>query len=43
MDHENYDDAKVFYKKLKAMVKPDSSESKVLELDMEMIRAYDKA
>ena len=43
MDHENYDDAKVFYKKLRSMVKPDSSESKVLELDMEMIEAYDKA
>ena len=43
MDHENYDDAKAFYKKLKEMVKPDSNESKVLELDMEMIEAYDKA
>ena len=31
------------YKKLKEMVKPDSNESKVLELDMEMIEAYDKA
>ena len=43
MDDENYDKAKSLYEKLKKMVNPDSHESKILKLDMEMIEADDKA
>lgn len=42
MDDENYDKAKSLYEKLKKMVNPDSHESKILKLDMEMIEADDK-
>ena len=34
---------KGLYEKLKEMVDPNSSESKVLKLDMEMVEADDKA
>ncbi len=43
MDSEKYDEAKQLYEKLKEMVNPDSHESKILRLDMEMIEADDKA
>ncbi|MGM9890886.1 MAG: AAA family ATPase, partial [Floccifex porci] len=43
LDEENYDEAKALYYKLKEMVNPDSHESKVLKLDMEMMEADDKA
>ena len=43
LDEENYDEAKELYYKLKEMVNPDSHESKVLKLDMEMMEADDKA
>lgn len=42
MDNENYDEVKELYNKLKDMVSPDSNESKVLKLDMEMVEADDK-
>ena len=43
MDNEEYDKVKGLYEKLKEMVDPNSSESKVLKLDMEMVEADDKA
>ena len=43
MDDEKYEEAKSLYEKLKEMVSPDSHESKILKLDMEMIEADDKA
>lgn len=43
MDDENYEEARKLYEKLKEMVSPDSHESKILKLDMEMIEADDKA
>ena len=42
MDDENYEEARVLYEKLKDMVSPDSHESKILKLDMEMLEADDK-
>ena len=42
MDQENYDEAKALYSQLKKMVDPTSHESKILDLDMEMIEADDK-
>lgn len=43
IDNENYDVVKELYEKLKEMVSPDSNESRVLKLDMEMAEADDKA
>lgn len=43
MDEENYEKVKMLYEKLREMVGPDSYESKILNLDMEMIEADDKA
>lgn len=43
MDKENYDAAKRIYVELKKMVNPKSPESKILDLDMELIEADDKA
>lgn len=43
VDNENYEAVKRLYAELKEMVSPGSSESKVLELDMEMVEADDKA
>ena len=43
MDDEKYEKAKVLYEELKEMVHPESHESKILKLDMEMIEADDKA
>lgn len=43
MDDEKYEEARSLYEKLKEMVSPDSHESKILKLDMEMIEADDKA
>lgn len=43
MDEEKYDEARILYQKLKKMVNPESHESKILDLDMEMIEADDKA
>ena len=43
MDNENYDDVKELYEKLKEMVSPDSNESRILKLDMEMAEADDQA
>ena len=42
IDDENYSLAKEMYESLVRMVHPDSRESKLLELDMEMIKANDK-
>ena len=43
IDNENYDVVKELYEKLREMVSPDSNESRVLKLDMEMAEADDKA
>lgn len=43
MDEEKYDDAKALYQELKKMVNSESHESRILDLDMEMIEADDKA
>ena len=43
IDNENYDAVKELYEKLKDMVNPDSKESRILKLDMEMAEADDKA
>ena len=43
IDNENYDAVKALYEKLKDMVSPDSKESRILKLDMEMAEADDKA
>lgn len=43
IDNENYDAVKELYEKLKDMVSPDSKESRILKLDMEMAEADDKA
>ena len=43
MDNEDYAMVKMYYEKLKKMVSPDSIESKILKLDMEMAEADDKA
>lgn len=43
MDEERYDEARTLYRELKKMVNPGSHESKILDLDMEMIEADDKA
>lgn len=43
MDEERYDEARSLYRELKEMVNPGSQERKILDLDMEMIEADDKA
>lgn len=43
MDEENYVEARTLYHRLKEMVNPESAESKILDMDMEMIEADDKA
>ena len=43
IDNENYDAVKALYEKLKDMVSPNSKESRILKLDMEMAEADDKA
>lgn len=43
MDEEDYKKAGELYHKLKLMVDPDSSERKIIDLDMEIIKSNDKA
>lgn len=43
VDNEQRDRAMLYYEKLKEMINPDSYENKALELDMEMMKADDKA
>lgn len=42
MDRGDYEQAKKLYSDLKTMVHPESSENRILDLDMEMIKADDK-